>query len=169
MKFLHNLQWYDPKARESNSLYKIRKAHSYNSLQSAVYNASYNIFTDIPCSLLLLQYTQRNVGSRLTFILALLSFCHFLLFLGTSDSNGNCLYLGAAVVVNAVPFFLLWGAWPGDAFIWGHWIGVARVGRVVRMTFIKDYQIKGARFNDYVIWVPSWYCHYTSRGRRSAF
>ena len=51
-------------------------------------------------------------------------------------------------------FFLLWGVWPGVAFIWVHWIGVARVGRVVRMTFIKDYQVKGARFKAFVIWVP---------------
>ena len=34
---------------------------------------------------------------------------HPYLFLGTSASNGNCLYLGAAVAVNAVPSFLLWG------------------------------------------------------------
>ena len=29
----------------------------------------------------------------------------FLLLLGTSASNGNCLYFGAAVAVNAVPSF----------------------------------------------------------------
>ena len=38
---------------------------------------------------------------------------------------------------------------------------VARVGRVVRMTFIKDYQVKGARFKDFVICIPSWYCRYS--------
>ena len=44
---LYNLQQYDPKAWESNSLYTIRKVCNYNSSQSAVYNTSYNIFTDI--------------------------------------------------------------------------------------------------------------------------
>ena len=29
------------------------------------------------------------------------------------------------------------------------------------MTFIKDYQVKGARFKDFVICVPSWYCRYS--------
>ena len=29
------------------------------------------------------------------------------------------------------------------------------------MTFIKDYQVKGARFKDFLIWVPSWYCRYS--------
>ena len=29
------------------------------------------------------------------------------------------------------------------------------------MTFIKDYQVKGARFKDFVIWVPSCYCRYS--------
>ena len=29
------------------------------------------------------------------------------------------------------------------------------------MTFIKDYQVKGARFKVFVIWVPSWYCRYS--------
>ena len=45
------------------------------------------------------------MGSGLTFILALLFFCLSLLSLGTFASNGNCLYLGAAVAVNMVPSF----------------------------------------------------------------
>ena len=42
MRFYTILQ-YDPRARESNT---IRKVRSYNSSQSAVYNTSYNIFTN---------------------------------------------------------------------------------------------------------------------------
>ena len=29
------------------------------------------------------------------------------------------------------------------------------------MTFIKDYQVKGARIKVFVIWVPSWYYRYS--------
>ena len=29
------------------------------------------------------------------------------------------------------------------------------------MTFIIDYQVKGAKFKVFVIWIPSWYSHYS--------
>ena len=32
---------------------------------------------------------------------------------------------------------------------------------VVGITFIWDYQVKGARYKDFVIYVPSWYCRYS--------
>ena len=45
------------------------------------------------------------MGSGLTFILTLLFFCLSLLYVGTTASNGNYLYLDAAVAENAVPSF----------------------------------------------------------------
>ena len=47
---------------------------------------------------------------------------------------------------------LLWEEWPGIALFNGHWIEVARVGRVVGLTFISDYQVKRVRIKGFVIW-----------------
>ena len=81
--------------------------HVVTTVRRVRFTMLFTIFLQIHCSLFssfITIYTG-EWGSRLTFILALLFFCLFLLFLGTSASNGNCLYLGAAVAVNAVPSF----------------------------------------------------------------
>ena len=56
---LYTILQYDPRERESNT---IRKARSYNSSQSTVYNTFYNIFTNT------LFPVQGNGCSGLTFI-----------------------------------------------------------------------------------------------------
>ena len=102
--------------------------------------------------------TYRVAGSPLSWSY---NFCYFSFYFGNVCQQPDLPLFRSCSGRECGSFFLLWGVWPGVAFIGGHWIEVARVGRVVGMTFIEDYQVKGARIKVFVIWVPSWYCRYS--------
>ena len=107
----------------------VRKARFYNVLHTIHIDTRSFVSS-------LFFYNMYIQGSGFTFIMELqfsfFSFFHF----GNVWQQWDLPLFGCCSGSKCGSFFLLWGVWPGVAFICGHWIEVARVGRVVGMTFI---------------------------------